>query len=220
MSDGNFYKLFETNLQQDGAAAVFELETGESVSRQWLHDLSGRYASAFRQIGCVAGDRIAVQLDKSASAFALYLACMRAGLCYLPMNTAYKSTELAYLLQDARPAAFFRDPSAEQIPREIIPPPTKTFTFGPNGEGSFATLSDGMDETFSTIELDAGAPAALLYTSGTTGRPRGRSSAIGRYLIPRRPWVNSGASLGSMSSFIPCLSFTATASSSRSTLPW
>jgi malonyl-CoA/methylmalonyl-CoA synthetase len=173
MSNGNFYRLFQTNLQRDGSAAVLELEAGKALSRQWFHDLSGRYANALRQVGCVPGDRIAVQLDKSACAFALYLACMRAGLCYLPMNTAYKSTELAYLLQDARPAAFFRDASAEQIPREIIPPPTKTFTFGPNGEGSFATLSDGMDETFSTTELDADAPAALLYTSGTTGRPKG-----------------------------------------------
>ncbi|MGY4509565.1 AMP-binding protein [Bradyrhizobium sp. USDA 3650] len=173
MTDANFYRLFETWLQLEPTGAVFELETGQTLTREWLHVLSGRYANALRRSGCAAGDRVAVQLEKSAHAFALYLACLRAGFCYLPMNTAYRPAEMGYLLQDAQPAVFFRGLTAEALAGEIVPATTKAFTFGPQGEGTFAPVVELVDPTYRTIELSGTAPAALLYTSGTTGRPKG-----------------------------------------------
>lgn len=173
MGNENFYLLFENRVQRDPSAILLELETGELLSREWLHTLSGKYANALQRIGCGRGDRVAVQLSKSAHALGLYLACIRAGLCYLPVNLAYKSTELEHLLQDATPVAFFRDSALADLSAEAAPACTKCFSFGPRGEGTFEAMADAADGSFLTIELNAGDPAALLYTSGTTGRPKG-----------------------------------------------
>jgi malonyl-CoA/methylmalonyl-CoA synthetase len=173
MSDGNFYLLFEASVHQDASACVFELEEGQTISRDRLHSLSGRYANALQEMGCVVGDRIAVQLEKSVHAFALYLASVRAGLCYLPMNTAYKSSELAYLLEDAKPKAFFRDAAAGDLPAGIVASTTETFAFGPEGEGRFEQLAAATSDVFATVTVKEDHPAAILYTSGTTGRPKG-----------------------------------------------
>jgi malonyl-CoA/methylmalonyl-CoA synthetase len=68
MSNGNFYSTFEASVGRDPSAVVFELEDGRTASRQWLHGQSARYANALCEFGCVAGERVAVQLDKSAHA--------------------------------------------------------------------------------------------------------------------------------------------------------
>ncbi|WP_063627819.1 AMP-binding protein [Bradyrhizobium sp. WSM3983] len=168
MQDGNFYSSFEEGVRRDGSAVVFELEDGKTITRTWLHALSGRYANALRAVGCEPGDRVAVQLDKSAHAFALYLACVRAGLCYLPVNTAYKCGELMYLLEDAEPKAFFKYGEAG-----VLHATTRTFSFGADGDGTFADSAAAASEEFATVDVREGDPAALLYTSGTTGRPKG-----------------------------------------------
>ncbi|WP_128929837.1 AMP-binding protein [Bradyrhizobium guangxiense] len=173
MSNRNFYVLVEGRAEANPTDVLLELESGETLSAQWLHKLCGSYASVFRRLGCAVGDRVAVQVEKSAHAFALYLACLRAGLCYLPINTAYRSAELAYLLKDAQPSFLLRGPNTEALPDMTVPRSTKVLTFGIRGEGTFASLVKAGETSFSTVELNGAAPAALLYTSGTTGRPKG-----------------------------------------------
>jgi malonyl-CoA/methylmalonyl-CoA synthetase len=170
MSSGNFYQLFEANLDEDRTATALELDSGEVLSREWLHAQSGRYANALSKLGCVPGDRIAVQVEKSPCALALYLACVRAGVCYLPLNTAYKPTELAYLLQDAQPAVFFRTDFEGEL---VTPEAMKEFSFDFKGGGTFKSLVDTVDSKFRTVRLEGEELAVLLYTSGTTGRPKG-----------------------------------------------
>ena len=67
---------------------------------------AGRFAHVLAAHGVKPGDRVAVQVEKSAAALILYLACLRAGAVYLPLNTGYTPAELAYFVQDAEPAPF------------------------------------------------------------------------------------------------------------------
>ncbi|MCK1562416.1 AMP-binding protein [Bradyrhizobium sp. 173] len=165
--------MLEARVAAHASGVFIELETGEIYTAEWLDHLCGRYANALRLLGYAAGDRVAVQVEKSAHAFAIYLACLRAGLCYMPINIAYRSVELAYLLTDAQPALLLRELNAEALPDEAVPRTTKLLSFGIEGEGTFASLAEGLDTSFQTVEVAEAAPAALLYTSGTTGRPKG-----------------------------------------------
>jgi malonyl-CoA/methylmalonyl-CoA synthetase len=73
-------------------------------------ELTGRYAAFIQSLGLEPGDRVAVQVEKSVQAVMLYLACLRAGVVYLPLNTAYRESEIAYFLGDAAPKVFVHSP--------------------------------------------------------------------------------------------------------------
>src|ERR1700746_1825032 len=94
------------------------------LKRIFLHDLPARRQFTYadldqvtarmagklqRHFGIRPGDRVAVQIEKSPEAFFLYLACLRAGAIYLPLNTAYQPAEIDYFIQDAEPILFVRD---------------------------------------------------------------------------------------------------------------
>lgn len=173
MTGGNFYQLFKNCVAEDPDAAMIELENGASISRRELDTLAGRYATALRSADCQAGEVVAAQLGKSLHAFALYLGCLRAGICYLPLNTAYQSAELAYLLGDARPKLFFRELEASGLADGTVPASTVLHTLGNDGGGTFAKLLRSADEALPVVIVQEEDAAALLYTSGTTGRPKG-----------------------------------------------
>jgi malonyl-CoA/methylmalonyl-CoA synthetase len=109
----------------------------------------GGYAAALVRLGAAPGDRILVQADKSVESALLYLACLRAGLVYVPLNTAYTSAELAWFIADAEP----------------------TLSFAP-GHLNLADL-DAAPAAFETVPRGPDDLAAILYTSGTTGRSKG-----------------------------------------------
>ena len=85
--------------------AVLIQPDGRELSGAALHRLSGRIANVLKEAGVQPGDRVAMQAEKSAEALALYLACLRTGALFLPLNTAYTITELDYFLGDAEPRA-------------------------------------------------------------------------------------------------------------------
>lgn len=136
--------------------------------------LAARLAAGFHSIGMAPGDRLCVQVDKSPENVALYLAALRAGLVYVPLNTAYTDNEITYFLADAAPSLFVCRPEDEA---KLAPVAAKAgarlLTLGRDGEGSL------LDQTPRTGPGDAPAPradsdlAAVLYTSGTTGRSKG-----------------------------------------------
>ncbi len=141
--------------------------------RQWtfgeIDSLSARFAGALRRAGAIPGDRIAVQVEKSAENVALYLASLRAGFVYLPLNTAYTPDEVSYFLADAEPAVFVCDPArASDAPKEA-----PILTLSATGRGTL------VDAANAAAPFDAVEPrreddlAAILYTSGTTGRSKG-----------------------------------------------
>ncbi|QND53301.1 malonyl-CoA synthase [Phyllobacterium sp. 628] len=155
--------------------AVF-IETGEG--RIWTYgdmlQWSGRIAGAIDTLGIRPGDRVAVQVEKSAEALMLYLACIRCGAVYLPLNTAYTLAELDYFIGDAEPRLVVVAPkAAEGIKAVAARYGALVETLDDHGGGSLIDLAkdespDFVDATRAPDDL-----AAILYTSGTTGRSKG-----------------------------------------------
>ena len=135
---------------------------------------SGRFANALLAAGVNPGDRVAVQVEKSVRALTLYLACLRAGAVYLPLNTAYTLNELGYFIGDAEPALVVCDPAVRDGLAPIAEPAGAVLhTLDRNGEGSLADLATEQSHAFPTAVVEEDDLAAILYTSGTTGRSKG-----------------------------------------------
>lgn len=138
-------------------------------------EASARLANALAACGVKPGDRVAVQAGKSPEALFLYLACLRAGAAYLPLNTAYTQAELEYFLKDAEPALFVCRPQDETAGSALcastgVP---KCHTLGVEADGSLMTLAAAQANVFTDAPRASGDLAAILYTSGTTGRSKG-----------------------------------------------
>jgi len=134
-----------------------------------LAALSARLAHALVSFGVKPGDRVAVQVDKSPEAIALYLACLRAGAVYLPLNTAYTRAEIEYFVGDAEPALFVCAPGKESIVSGVT-----VSTLGTDGKsGTLLERAAAQSETFNDVARGRDDLAAILYTSGTTGRSKG-----------------------------------------------
>ncbi len=132
-----------------------------------VDDRSAAMAGALREQGVAVGDRVVAQIDKSADAVALYLACLRVGAVYLPLNTAYTPAEVGYFIDDAMPAVVIARPgtlTALSVPVAHL---------GVNGVGDFADLAASAAPFVDVVERQADDLAAMLYTSGTTGRSKG-----------------------------------------------
>ncbi len=155
----------------DPVSTAIETE-GRRLSYADLERETGRYANALVTLGVRPGDRVAVQVEKSAANLMLYLATVRAGAIFLPLNTAYTLNELAYFINDAEPALIVCDPAA----RKALGPlagdvPVETLDRA--GQGSLAAFAEIQPTRFETVERSADDLAAICYTSGTTGRSKG-----------------------------------------------
>ena len=140
-----------------------------------LDETSGRFARALARFGVRPGDRVAAQVDKSPEALFVYLACVRMGAIFLPLNTAYQKGELSYLIGDAEPTVVVGRPQTEADLRRLVAQVGKAqvVTLGPDRDGSLIECSTGLDPRYETAVVGPDDVAAILYTSGTTGRPKG-----------------------------------------------
>lgn len=134
---------------------------------------SGQYANALIDLGLSPGDRVAVQVEKSLESLILYLGVVRAGLVYLPLNTAYTISELKYFLSDSEPGLVVCRPDREEGVRAIGGEArVKTLENGGKG-GSLLALVDAASTSFEDAVCSGDDLAAILYTSGTTGQSKG-----------------------------------------------
>src|SRR5271166_205011 len=90
-------------LVRDPDRPFLETPSGRRLSYRDLYQQSGAWAAALLELGACAGERVAVQVDKSVESVLLYVACLRVGAVYVPINTANTVHELAYFLHDAQP---------------------------------------------------------------------------------------------------------------------
>lgn len=173
MGDQNVYSLFRSRFPQDLDSPLLETEAGVLYTYADLERESARYARCLTDLGVAKGDRVAVQIDKSPQALFLYLGCLRAGFIYLPLNTAYQRSELEYFLENAEPSAVVCAPDSLMARVAAESGIAHVLTLDAHGRGS---LSAGCAKTapeFSTVPCAPEDVGVILYTSGTTGRPKG-----------------------------------------------
>lgn len=149
---------------------LLRLPAGDKWSYAELVDLSGRLANLLRAQGVKPGDRIAAQVSKSVAALALYLATVRAGAVFLPLNPAYVRAEVDYFLADAAPVVFICGSEREADFKGIE---ARIFTLDGDAGGSLLSAAGAMQAEFENRQRGPRDLAAILYTSGTTGLSKG-----------------------------------------------
>ena len=176
MTNGLSNVLYDALLgsPDDPHKALIRRPDGGEISYADMIALTGRLANALVALGVEPGDRVAVQAEKSPEALALYLATVRAGAIFLPLNTAYTGAEVSYFVGDAAPSLIVCDPRSEKILHEIDRDAAAALrTLDANGAGSLMDEAAGQPEDFATVPRGPDDLAAILYTSGTTGRSKG-----------------------------------------------
>lgn len=171
----NLYAHFEAIFARSAAQPAFVLESGEVISYGALAGKVAQFANALAKLGVKPGDRVTAQVEKSIENVCLYLGCLKAGAAYNPLNTAYTVPELDYFIGDAQPTVVVVP--ADKLAR-IEPIASKhhvrsVVSLEADGSGSLAALAKGESTAHATVARAKDDLAALLYTSGTTGRSKG-----------------------------------------------
>jgi malonyl-CoA/methylmalonyl-CoA synthetase len=172
MNANLFARLFDA--LDDPNKLAIETSDGRMISYGDLVARAGRVANALVARGVQVGDRVAAQTDKSVEALVLYLATVRAGAVYLPLNTAYTLHELDYFITDAEPSLVVCEPAKRDgIAAIAAKVGARVDTLDADGQGSLTDAAAHASSNFATVVRSGDDLAAILYTSGTTGRSKG-----------------------------------------------
>jgi malonyl-CoA/methylmalonyl-CoA synthetase len=173
--DKNLYTLLEASFRDAGEGPAFVVPGGRTLTYKALIDEVGRMANALALLGVKPDDRVMVQVEKSIENVVLYLATLKAGAVYNPLNTAYMPAELEYFIGDAEPAVIVM-PQAQLARIEKAATTAKVaarVSMEADGSGSLVELARQQSAPHSTVPRTDDDLASLLYTSGTTGRSKG-----------------------------------------------
>jgi malonyl-CoA/methylmalonyl-CoA synthetase len=180
----NLYNAFRQAFPADLDQCAIEIEGPRYWSWDDIERASAKLANLLVDCGALPGSRVAVQVEKSVEALVLYLACVRAGLVYLPLNTAYREGEIDYFLGNAEPDVVVCSPDNFSWLSKIAfrYQALHVFTLDADGTGSLIERAAAKSDQFSTLESARDELAAILYTSGTTGRSKGAKLTHGNLL--------------------------------------
>lgn len=173
--NANLYALLEQTFAEAGDAPAFVVPRGRTVSYRELGATVARFAHALVAEGVKPGDRVMAQVEKSIENVCLYLATLKIGAVYNPLNSAYTPAELEYFIGDAEPAMLVV-PVATLAKLEafaVVENVAARHTMEPDGSGSLTALAAAQPSIRATVARAKDDLAALLYTSGTTGRSKG-----------------------------------------------
>ncbi|WP_373987272.1 AMP-binding protein [Duganella sp. BuS-21] len=163
----NVFALFEAAATAHPERAFLVVEGKTLLTYGAMLTETARAAAWLASVGVKPGERAVVQVHKSPAAVILYLACLRAGVVFIPLNTAYQESELAYFLSDAEPALLAASPGLPGA--SVAFSGARAEIAGPLGAAPWAAVQDQLPAVHSGRDD----PAAILYTSGTTGRSKG-----------------------------------------------
>src|SRR5215471_11799452 len=154
--NANLYALLRDHFPEEAEEPCVLIPAGRVIHYEELDEWSARIANVLVELGCTPGDRVAVQVEKSWPALALYLACLRAGLVYLPLNTGYKKAELEYFFGDAEPRLIVCRPESAGFTAALRPEAT-VLTLTEDG----GTLLERAHDASSAFETVASGPNDL-----------------------------------------------------------
>lgn len=183
-ANSNLFAALRAAFPADLGRTAVETDNGLFYSWQDLDRASAMMANLFGALGLEEGARVAVQVEKSVEAMILYLATLRAGYVFLPLNTAYQSAEIEYFIGNAEPAvvvctsrnAAWVGPIASAAGTRHV------FTLDDDRTGTLLELAAKCSDRHEAARKSAGDLAAILYTSGTTGRSKGAMLTHGNLL--------------------------------------
>jgi len=184
MSQHNLFAALRAVFPKDLDTVAVETDNGLNYSWRDLDRASAMMANLLQSLGIPLGSRVAVQVEKSVEAMVLYLATLRAGMVFLPLNTAYQSSEIEYFVGNAEPAVVVCSSLnfgwVSKIAFKAGTP--YVFTLDDNRTGSLLQRAAHHSDQHTTVLQKADELAAILYTSGTTGRSKGAMLTHGNML--------------------------------------
>src|SRR5574343_141080 len=188
MEDHNLYAALRAAFPADLATTAIETDSGHTYTWKDLVFRSAQMANLLDSLDLPPGSRVAVQVEKSVEALVLYLATLRAGHVFLPLNTAYQGAEMAYFIGDAEPAVVVCSgsnldwiaPIAQQAGTPHV------YTLNTDRTGTLLEAAAAQPETHTPVRRTADDLAVVLYTSGTTGRSKGAMLTHGNVLSNAR----------------------------------
>ena len=150
------------------------LDNAKHVNYDEFITLATAFASVLENNGLIKGDRVLLKVDKSVQALAVYAACIQTGTVLVPLNTAYTKSELEYFISDAGPSLIVCDQSEEQVVKQILNyKEVAVLTLNNDATGSLIDEANKISIPADITPCDSDDLAALLYTSGTTGKSKG-----------------------------------------------
>src|SRR5690349_3791701 len=175
MDNRNLFAALRAAFPPDLGAVAVETDTGLAYSWSDLECGTAMIANLLHALKLKEGARIAVQVEKSVEAMLLYLATLRAGYVFLPLNTAYRRAEIEYFIGNTEPEVVVcSSANAEWVAPIATAAGTRhVFTLNDDRTGTLLELAAQCSDQQDIVRRNGDDLAAILYTSGTTGRSKG-----------------------------------------------